>query len=256
MSFTDDELAYLDSQTLGRLATVRPTARAQVSPVGFSYNRELGTIDIHGYSMSTSQKFRNTGPEPRAAFVVDDIASTRQWRVRCVEIRGVADAVLGPDGGAREGLVGPPHPPAEDHQLRRGRPGGRAAPGHAQPTGRRLNRRTAEVAVPSRPRRVRPEQVGLSQEDIRAPQSRRRGRTVGYAPRTARRPPRGVGRGSNARRSRDRGSRRAHAPTHPFRKASKASKSGLTVRCPCPSLEMSRDGQKASGPRRRSVVSP
>ncbi len=96
MSFTDDELAYLDSQTLGRLATVRPDGAPQVSPVGFSYNRELGTIDIAGYSMSTSQKFRNVGPEPRVAFVVDDIASTRPWRVRCVEIRGVADTVSDP----------------------------------------------------------------------------------------------------------------------------------------------------------------
>ena len=37
------------------------------------------------------------------------------------------------------------------------------------------------------------QQVGLSLVDIRAPQSRRRGRTVGYRTRTARRPPTGVG---------------------------------------------------------------
>jgi len=96
MSFTDDELAYLDTQTLGRLATVQPDGTPQVSPVGFSYNRELGTVDIGGYSMSRSQKFRNVVHEPRVAFVVDDVVSTRPWRVRCVEIRGVADTVLDP----------------------------------------------------------------------------------------------------------------------------------------------------------------
>jgi pyridoxamine 5'-phosphate oxidase family protein len=96
MSFTDHELAYLESQTLGRLATVQPDGTPQVSPVGFTYNAELGTIDIAGFSMSTSQKFTNVVEEPRVAFVVDDIASTSPWRVRCVEIRGVADTVLDP----------------------------------------------------------------------------------------------------------------------------------------------------------------
>jgi pyridoxamine 5'-phosphate oxidase family protein len=97
MTFTEDELAYLDSQTLGRLATVQSDGTPQVSPVGFSYNREFDTIDIAGYSMSSSQKFRNVAHDRRVAFVVDDIASTQPWRVRCLEIRGVADAV--PDPG-------------------------------------------------------------------------------------------------------------------------------------------------------------
>jgi pyridoxamine 5'-phosphate oxidase family protein len=96
MIFTDEESAYLDSQTLGRLATVQPDGTPQVSPVGFSYNRELDTIDIAGYSMSTTQKFRNVVHEPRVAFVVDDVLSVRPWRVRCLEIRGVAETELDP----------------------------------------------------------------------------------------------------------------------------------------------------------------
>ena len=96
MIFTDDESAYLDSQTLGRLATVQPDGTPQVSPVGFTYNRALDTIDIAGYSMSTSQKFRNVTHEPRVALVVDDVASVRPWRVRFLEIRGVAETVLDP----------------------------------------------------------------------------------------------------------------------------------------------------------------
>ncbi len=96
MRFTDDELVYLESQTLGRLATVQADGTPQVSPVSFTYDAETGTIDIAGYSMSTSQKFRNVVHDPRVAFVVDDVVSTRPWRVRCVEIRGVADTVLDP----------------------------------------------------------------------------------------------------------------------------------------------------------------
>ena len=49
MTFTPFELAYLDEQRLGRLATVQSDGAPQVSPVGFSYNPELGTIDIGGF---------------------------------------------------------------------------------------------------------------------------------------------------------------------------------------------------------------
>jgi pyridoxamine 5'-phosphate oxidase family protein len=93
MTFTDPELAYLATQPIGRLATVRSDGSPQVSPVGFRYNVELGTIDIGGYNMSASQKFRNVIHTGKAAFVVDDIASIQPWRVRCIEIRGAADAI-------------------------------------------------------------------------------------------------------------------------------------------------------------------
>jgi pyridoxamine 5'-phosphate oxidase family protein len=98
MTFSDAELAYLGTQPLGRLATLQPDGAPQVSPVGFQYNEELGTIDIGGFNMSTSQKFRNVTRNGRVAFVVDDIASTQPWRVRCLEIRGIAEAVPGPSG--------------------------------------------------------------------------------------------------------------------------------------------------------------
>jgi pyridoxamine 5'-phosphate oxidase family protein len=96
MTFTEPEIAYLESQRIGRLATVRPDGSPQVSPVGFSYNAELGVIDIGGYSMSTTQKFRNVMHDGRVAFVVDDIYSTQPWRVRCLEIRGIAEAIREP----------------------------------------------------------------------------------------------------------------------------------------------------------------
>jgi pyridoxamine 5'-phosphate oxidase family protein len=96
MTFSDAELAYLGAQPLGRLATLQPDGAPQVSPVGFLYNEELGTIDIGGFNMSTSQKFRNVTRNGTVSFVVDDIASTQPWRVRCLEIRGIAEAVPDP----------------------------------------------------------------------------------------------------------------------------------------------------------------
>jgi pyridoxamine 5'-phosphate oxidase family protein len=98
MVFTETEIAYLAGQRLGRLATARRDGTLQVSPVGFSYNPVTSTIDVTGYNLDKSQKFRNIADNGRAAFVVDDLVSVTPWRVRCIEIRGVAEALTTPDG--------------------------------------------------------------------------------------------------------------------------------------------------------------
>ena len=96
MTFTEQETAYLTTQRLGRLATAQPDGTLQVSPVGFEFNAELQTIDVRGHGMVTSRKFRNVEDNGRVAFVVDDVPSTDPFRVRCLEIRGTAEAVRGP----------------------------------------------------------------------------------------------------------------------------------------------------------------
>ena len=104
MTFTEAELDYLRSQRLGRLATQHPDGTLQVSPVGFGVNAELGTIDIGGRNMAASRKYRNVAANGRAAFVVDDIASTQPWVVRCLEIRGHAEVIENPaDSSANVG---------------------------------------------------------------------------------------------------------------------------------------------------------
>ncbi len=100
MSFSNAELAYLATQRLGRLATTQPDGTLQVNPVGFRYNREAGTIDIGGFNMASSRKFRNVADNGRVAFVVDDIASVDPWRVRCLEVRGRAEAIAAPADSA------------------------------------------------------------------------------------------------------------------------------------------------------------
>ena len=98
--FTAGEVAYLASQRLGRLATVQRNGTVQNSPVGFSYNAVLETIDIGGRNMQASQKFKNLAANSRVAFVVDDVASLDPWQVRCLEIRGAAEAILDPTDSA------------------------------------------------------------------------------------------------------------------------------------------------------------
>ncbi|MGV9665101.1 PPOX class F420-dependent oxidoreductase [Nocardia niigatensis] len=92
-SLSPAEIEYLNSQRLGRLATIRPDGSPQNNPVGFRWNAALGTIDIGGRDLGASQKFRNLLKEERVAFVVDDVPSVDPWTVRCLEIRGTAQAV-------------------------------------------------------------------------------------------------------------------------------------------------------------------
>ena len=91
--FTDAEQSYLDSQPLGRLATLGPDGAPQTRPVGYTYNRELNTIDIGGHNLATSRKFRNIQADARVSFVVDDLASVNPWSPRGIEIRGLAETL-------------------------------------------------------------------------------------------------------------------------------------------------------------------
>ncbi|MBU3060303.1 PPOX class F420-dependent oxidoreductase [Nocardia sp. NEAU-G5] len=104
MSFTPAEIAYLSSQRLGRLATVQPTGTLQVSPVCYTFDPATGCFDVAGMNMAASRKYRNVADNGRVAFVVDDLTSTDPWRVRCVEIRGHAEAIVVPfEPGDRRG---------------------------------------------------------------------------------------------------------------------------------------------------------
>jgi pyridoxamine 5'-phosphate oxidase family protein len=92
MELTEAQRAYLRTQYLGRLATVRPDGTPQNNPVGFRIDGE-GRILIGGYRMGGTRKFRNVKSNPAVAFVVDDLVSTNPWRPRMVEIRGRAEAL-------------------------------------------------------------------------------------------------------------------------------------------------------------------
>ena len=98
MSFKTHEIEFMKAADLGRLATIQRDGTPQASPVGFTYNGELGTIDISGYNMANSQQLRNVAHTHTGAFVVDDIASRYPWRVRCLEIRGSAEQAVTAEG--------------------------------------------------------------------------------------------------------------------------------------------------------------
>ncbi|HZR43974.1 MAG TPA: PPOX class F420-dependent oxidoreductase [Ktedonobacteraceae bacterium] len=94
-TFTKAEFEYLQSQQRGRLATVSPRGEPQVKAVSFRYNAELDTIDIGGFDMEKSQKFRNVASNPSVSFLVDDVLP--DGNPGFIEIRGHAQAL--PSGG-------------------------------------------------------------------------------------------------------------------------------------------------------------
>ena len=100
--FQDEEIEYLNSQLLGRLATGGPDGQPHVVPVSFRYNAQLDTIDIGGHDFARHKKYQDVQRNPRVAFLVDDMVSVDPWRPRGIEVRGEAEVlssggeVLGP----------------------------------------------------------------------------------------------------------------------------------------------------------------
>ena len=97
MTFTDAERQFLARQERGHLATIGPDSVPQVKPLGFTYNADLGTIDIAGYQMAASAKYRNVRANPQVAFVVDEVTAPTMEGAHFLEIRGRAETATGPD---------------------------------------------------------------------------------------------------------------------------------------------------------------
>lgn len=98
--FTDEELAYLRSQRLARLATVAPDGQPTVDAVGYQF--EDGRFIIGGRNLPGTRKYRNVAAgDDKVALIVDDLASTDPWTPRGVKVHGVAEIV------ARDGSFGP-----------------------------------------------------------------------------------------------------------------------------------------------------
>jgi pyridoxamine 5'-phosphate oxidase family protein len=91
-AFTDEEVAYMTGERrLGRIATVGADGMPHVVPVGWSYNRELDTIDVGGSNFAATKKFRDVARSGRAAIVIDDVVPP--WQPRGIEVRGRAEAL-------------------------------------------------------------------------------------------------------------------------------------------------------------------
>ncbi|MFZ0664414.1 MAG: PPOX class F420-dependent oxidoreductase [Acidimicrobiales bacterium] len=94
MALEEATIRYLESQGKGRLATIGRDGRPQNKPVGYRYNADLGTIDISGFNMDTSAKYKNIVTHPDVSFVVDDAIGEGAENMRMLEIRGEAEQAV------------------------------------------------------------------------------------------------------------------------------------------------------------------
>jgi pyridoxamine 5'-phosphate oxidase family protein len=103
--FTDDEVAYLRAQRIGRLATADSKGRPHVVPAGFNVDADKGVQEIGVHNLPGRGRSAGTWPTsrrtPYVAFVVDHAVTEPSWAPRGATVCG--RAVIHPDGGERLG---------------------------------------------------------------------------------------------------------------------------------------------------------
>lgn len=103
MSFTEEELAYLRSQPLARLATVDGDGQPDAVPVAFEFDGAVFWVGGSGESVLRTRKMRNVlAGHRRVALVVDDMVSFDPFVARGIRVYGTADGPV-----ERVGMVGP-----------------------------------------------------------------------------------------------------------------------------------------------------
>ncbi|TDD59040.1 PPOX class F420-dependent oxidoreductase [Kribbella antibiotica] len=93
MAFTEEELNYLKTQPLARLATVGANGQPDVVPVGFEYDGKYFYI---GGAMepARTRKLRNVAAgQQQVAFVIDDLVSVDPWSPRFLRVYGTAEVM-------------------------------------------------------------------------------------------------------------------------------------------------------------------
>jgi pyridoxamine 5'-phosphate oxidase family protein len=92
VSFSEEEIAYLRSQRLARIATVSADGQPDVVPVGFEFDGAY--LYVGGIDPAKTRKFRNVGAgNTKVALVIDDLVSTDPWTPRYLRIYGNAELV-------------------------------------------------------------------------------------------------------------------------------------------------------------------
>jgi pyridoxamine 5'-phosphate oxidase family protein len=97
MHFTEEEIAYLRSQRLARIATVALDGQPDVMPVGYQFDGEH--LYVGGMNPAKTRKFHNVrSGNTKVALVIDDLVSVNPWTVRGLRIYGDAELVAREEG--------------------------------------------------------------------------------------------------------------------------------------------------------------
>lgn len=92
MTFTSEEVDFIRSQPLARVATVSDEGQPDVTPVGYEFD---GThFYIGGYNPTNTRRSANVrAGNTKIALVIDDLVSTRPWTPRYLRVYGTAELI-------------------------------------------------------------------------------------------------------------------------------------------------------------------
>jgi pyridoxamine 5'-phosphate oxidase family protein len=103
VAFSDDEIAYLQSQPIARLATVNADGRPDVVPVAFELDGSYIWVGGVGPDVARTRKLRNIGAgRSKVSLVFDDLVSFEPFIARALRVYGDAEPPV-----ERVGMVGP-----------------------------------------------------------------------------------------------------------------------------------------------------
>ena len=97
MAFSEEEVAYLKSQPLARIATVGTDGQPDVAPVGYEFD---GTyFYVGGRAPEKTRKFLKVAAgNTKVALVIDDLVSTDPWTPRFLRVFGTGELIEWPAG--------------------------------------------------------------------------------------------------------------------------------------------------------------
>jgi pyridoxamine 5'-phosphate oxidase family protein len=101
--FTENEIAYLKSQPLGRIASVSTSNQPDNSATGYEFDGKVFYLGSIGDLRRTRRGKSVLAGNTKVALVVDDLASVDPWRPRSIRIYGTAEFI------ERDGKMGKKH---------------------------------------------------------------------------------------------------------------------------------------------------
>jgi pyridoxamine 5'-phosphate oxidase family protein len=103
LAFSDDEIAYLQSQPIARLATVNADGQPDVVPLAFEFDGSYIWVGGVGPDVARTRKLRNIGAgRSKVSLVFDDLVSMQPFIARALRVYGDAEPAV-----ERVGMMGP-----------------------------------------------------------------------------------------------------------------------------------------------------
>ena len=90
--FSEQELAFLRTQRIARIATVALDGQPTADAVGFSFD---GThFYVGGHNIAATRKYKNVvAGNTKVSLVIDELKSVQPWQAQGIRVHGEAVAV-------------------------------------------------------------------------------------------------------------------------------------------------------------------